>query len=209
MVLEVISGPMYSGKTEELLRRIRREKIAKKKVILFKPKIDDRYELKTISTHYGSVLEAIPVSSTAEMISYLTGLEQKPQVIGIDEIQFFDDEVINFCLKHKDEVDIIVSSLNLDFRGKPFTFKDSKKHVGDLIVYAQNTSLSAICTHMKNGEICGRNAIHTQRLINGQPAPHDSPLILVGSVEAYEARCHKHHFVPRKEIVQKVTAQNV
>jgi len=196
MVLEVITGPMFSGKTEELLRRMRRERIAKKRVILFKPKLDKRYSLKSVNTHYGSALHAVPVKDTAEMIKIINGMDQKPQLIGVDEVQFLDDKFIDFCIKHKSEMDIIVSALNLDFKKEPFKFLNSNRHLGELMVHAQNSSLGAVCTHSDNGKICGREAVYSQRLINGKPAPKDSPLVLVGSVEAYEARCPKHHFLP-------------
>ncbi len=198
MALEVISGPMFSGKTEELLRRIRREQIAKRKVLLFKPNIDKRYSEDSVSSHNKSMLKATVIDSAAE-IERQFRLHQ-PEVIGIDEIQFFDDSVLDFCLKNKKTVKIIVSCLNLDFRGEPFKFFNSNKHIGELIVHANEAKmLSAICTHNGNGKICGKEAFFTQRLINGKPAPYFSPLILVGSTEAYEARCSEHHSVPEKE----------
>lgn len=198
MVLEMITGPMYSGKTEELLRRIRREQIAHKKVILFKPSIDDRYSLKAITTHYGNELTAIPVKDTENMLKHLNEIG-KQDIIGIDEIQFFDEKIIDFCLKNKEKFHIIASGLNLDFRGEPFKLKDSKRHIGEIMVHAKNISLHAICTHKQYLGICGKDARYTQRLINGEPAPYESPLILVGSLEAYEARCGEHHIVPKQE----------
>lgn len=119
-------------------------------------------------------------------------------IIGIDEIQFFDDKILDFCLGYSLERLIIVTGLNLDFRGEPFKFRNSKKHIGELMPYSQVTSLSAVCTYSDNKKICGRDAYFTQRFINGKPAEYHSPLVLVGGKEKYEARCEMHFQRPEK-----------
>ena len=113
------------------------------------------------------------------------------------EIQFFDEMVLDFWKSHYNgKVNIIASGLNMDFRGEPFKFKESEKDIRSLRPYASVTELRAVCTHNKNGKICGKQADYSQRLINGKPAPYDSPTILVGSSESYEARCFDHYSVP-------------
>ena len=134
----------------------------------------------------------MPVSSAAELITFLN----TPDVVGIDEIQFFDAAIVGVCLELvKRGVTVICSALATDFRGDPFRFKDSSQHIGEILAHAQVLTLRAICTHKENNTICGRDAMMTQRLINGKPAPRDSPLVLVGGAEAYEARCRAHHFI--------------
>jgi thymidine kinase len=189
--LQIITGCMYAGKTAELMRRIRREIIAGRHVQLFKPVIDQRYSITHVMSHDKASIEAVPVGSTQELIAFL----KEPDVIGIDEIQFFDPAIIGFCLEQvKQGKTVICSALATDFRGEPFKFRNSSLHIGDLLPHASITSLRAICTYREeNGKICGEEADMTQRLIDGKPAPRESPLILVGSVDAYEARCRKHH----------------
>ncbi|MBI4739525.1 thymidine kinase [Candidatus Woesearchaeota archaeon] len=201
--LEFITGCMFCGKTEELIRRLRREKIAGKEVVIFKPAIDDRYEFLSVSSHNRSQLPATPINETKDMYKCLSS---RVQVVGIDEVQFLDDAVIDFCLEQVAVGrNVIASGLNLDFRGEPFRFMNSQKHVGYLMAYAINTTLRAICVYEKasknesgSPERCGAEADFTQRLIDGQPAPYDSPLIVVGSKDSYEARCRAHFAVPRK-----------
>jgi thymidine kinase len=191
--LQIITGCMYAGKTAELQRRIRRQIIAGRKVQLFKPIIDTRYSVTHVTSHDRIGIEAIPVGSTAELIAFL----KDPDVIGIDEVQFFDPSVIGFCLEQvKLGKTVICSALATDFRGEPFRFKNSGLHIGDLLPHAIVTSLRAICTFKEDdGTICGRDADMTQRLIDGKPASPESPLVMVGSMDAYEARCRKHHFI--------------
>ena len=191
--LIVITGCMYAGKTAELQRRIRREMIAGRKVQLFKPVIDNRYGNEEVVSHDRHTIAAIPVSSAAELVAFLND----PDVIGIDEIQFFDAAIVGVCLELVQAgKTVICSALATDFRGDPFRFKDSSLHIGELLAHAQVLTLRAICTHKEDSAICGRDAMMTQRLINGKPAPRDSPLVLVGGAEAYEARCRTHHIVP-------------
>jgi thymidine kinase len=144
----------------------------------------------------------MPVSSSKEI---LEKLDPDTEVVGIDEIQFLDDGMIDVAEELvRRGIRVILACLNLDFRGEPFPFKNSKRTVAEMIARSDYIDkLQAICTHkIKDGngnvKICGRKAQFTQRLINGEPAPYDSPTIVVGSEELYEARCREHHIVPGK-----------
>src|SRR3989338_3220321 len=192
--IELIVGCMFCGKTRELLRKIRMELVSERKVQLFKPIMDNRYDNKSIITHDKDNLTAIPVESTEDIYNYL---EDDVNVICIDEIQFFDDKIVDFCLEQANRnKKIIASGLNLDFRGEPFKFRNSNKHIGELMPYSLVYHLRAICKYKKDdSKICGRPADFSQRLIDGKPASYNSPLILVGAEETYEARCRKHFFI--------------
>lgn len=201
--LHLIVGGMYAGKTEELMRLARREFVAGRKVVLFKPRMDDRYSTTHISSHNKTQLPAVLVSDTKEIAKHLAS--NPAEVVCIDEIQFFPDDAIDFCIdvvrdKSK-KVKIIAGGLSKDFRGEPFKFLNSHKHIGELMPYASSIMvLHAICTHKDgSGVICGRSADFSQRFIDGKPAPYDSPLILVGSTERYEARCGRHYNVPGRK----------
>lgn len=201
MTLELILGPMFCGKTEELIRRVEREKVVDKKFIAFKPSIDTRYSKQAIRSHTGASLNSIPVDGTSKILWHL---KRNPnvQVIAIDEIQFLDEGIIDLCREYADNpnVEIIASGLNLDFKREPFKFKDSKKHIGEIMPYAHITNLRAKCTYkMENHEICDHGADYTQRWVNGKPAHYNDPLILVGASESYSARCLKHHFIEGKD----------
>lgn len=183
--IEVICGSMFSGKTEELLRRLRRAVIARQNVQLFKPVIDDRYGVTTVASHDGAKWEGIVVQDASEIIPLV---KPETQVIAIDEVQFFDDEVVNVCdalaLQGKR---VIVAGLDLDFRGEPFGT------VPALMAKAESVrKLHAICV------VCGGEASRTQRLINGEPAYYEDPIILIGASESYEARCRGCHQVPHR-----------
>lgn len=182
--VEVICGSMFCGKTEELIRRIRRAVIAKQQVQVFKPTIDKRYEESAISSHDGQNLEADAVNSVSEIRDLL-----KPDttVIAIDEVQFFDETVISLVNELADQGKrVILAGLDLDFRAEPFG------PMPQLICMAEEvTKLHAICT------VCGEAASRSQRLVNGEPARYDDPVILVGAQESYEARCREHHIVIR------------
>jgi len=197
--IELIIGPMFCGKTEELLRRLRRIKIPNTQIQLFKPAIDTRYSENDVSTHSGLNMPGILVKDTAELIEKF---DKEAEVIGIDELQFFDDKIIDFLLDNQDKHLFIVSGLPLNFRGNPFKFKDSEKHIGDLMPYTRITTLNAVCN------TCGTDADFTQRLINSKPAHYDSPLILVGGKESYEARCIKHFHKPIKGEEDKFLVNN-
>lgn len=184
--IEVISGSMYAGKTEELLRRIRRIEFAKKPYLLFKPHIDTRYDSSDIISHNNTKAQSIIIKEAKEIYDYVK--DDLPYAIGIDEVQFFDEEIINVCedLANKG-VRVIVAGLDMDFRGEPFSL------MPQLLCRAEYvTKLNAIC------QVCGAPATRTQRIINGKPAHYNDPIILIGAKEQYEARCRHCHDVPGK-----------
>jgi thymidine kinase len=183
---------MFSGKSEELLRRLNRLKYADVDFLLFKPKIDTRTK-KTVKSRDGRKNIAITVSSSREIVQYVRKHSSEIPVIGVDEAQFFDDELGDVCelLANSGHI-IYVAGLDLDFRGEPF------KPMLTVMAYAEQiTKLTAICTE------CGAPATRTQRLIDGEPASYYSPLIKVGDVEKYTARCRHHHIVKDKPIIKQ------
>jgi thymidine kinase len=183
--VEVICGSMFSGKTEELIRRVRRAMIARQKVQVFKPAIDARYSLQRVTSHNGQDFEAIPVGTVAEIASLI---EPDTTVVAIDEAQFFEEEIVGFVEQLAARgIRVILAGLDTDFRGEPFGPMPSLLCRADEVV-----KLHAICM------VCGEEATRTQRLVNGQPARYDDPIIMVGAAEAYEARCREHHIVPGK-----------
>lgn len=181
--LEVVCGSMFSGKSEELIRRLVRAKIAKQKVQVFKPIIDNRYQANKVSSHRGNHIEAQAVNTPAEILKLV---ENNTDVIGIDEVQFFDDSVVDLCeILANQGKRVIVAGLDLDFRGEPFG------PMPTLMCKAEKVDkLRAICM------VSGQEASRTQRLINGRPAHYDDPVIMVGADEVYEARSRQHHAVP-------------
>ena len=183
---EVITGPMSCGKTEELLRRVRRCIIAQKKVKVFSPDIDTRTKGDYIESRNGLWLEAITVKDAKEILSQTTPLDE---VVAIDELQFFDREIVDVVLELvKSGKRVIASGLDLDFKGEPFGAMPELLCLADKV-----DKLSAVC--MK----CGSDhATRTQRLINGFPADKSSPLIMIGGDETYEARCLKCYELPDK-----------
>ena len=182
--IEVICGSMFSGKTDELIRRLIRATIAKQKVQVFKPAIDIRYAVEKVASHAGSTFDAIPVESAAEIRSRL---DKDTTVVGIDEAQFFDPEVVIIARELAGRgVRVLIAGLDTDFRGEPFG------SMPVLMSEAEDVSkLHAICM------VCGDDASCTQRLVNGKPARHNDPVVIVGASELYEARCRLHHEVPR------------
>jgi len=182
--IEVICGCMFSGKSEELIRRIRRAQIAKQKVQVFKPSIDNRFGIDQVVSHNGSVTKAIAIDSAADL---LTHLDEETTVIAIDEAQFFDHALVDLCryLAEKRGIRVIIAGLDLDFRGEPFG------PMPLLMAEAEEVQkLHAICV------ISGEEATRSQRLINGKPAHYDDPIILIGAQETYEPRSRKYHEVP-------------
>jgi thymidine kinase len=181
--IEVIVGPMYAGKTEELIRRINRAKIAELNVISFKPKIDNRYNASAIVSHNGKEADCFVVETIEEMRAIVN--REKFDIMSIDEVQFFPKEVVEFCQEIADSGKrVIVSGLDMDFKGKPFHI------VPEMLAVAEHVSkLTAVC--MK----CKQPATRTQRIIDGRPAKASDPVILVGAKESYEARCRKCHEV--------------
>ncbi len=181
--VEVICGSMFSGKTEELIRRVRRARIAKQKVQVFKPDIDTRYAVERVTSHNGQDFEAVPIKSPQTLYDHI---EADTTVVAIDEAQFFDMGIIEVTIKLADRgIRVIVAGLDMDFRGDPFG------PMPTLMCQADDVQkLHAICV------CCGEEASRTQRLVNGEPARYDDPIILVGAAESYEARCREHHSVP-------------
>lgn len=192
--IEVICGSMFSGKTEELIRRLRRAVIARQKVQVFKPALDDRYVLEKVASHNGLHWEAIPVES-AGVISDV--IDSDTTVVAIDEAQFFDWTIADTCSRLADQgVRVIVAGLDMDFRGEPFG------PMPLLMAQAERVDkLQAICV------VCGSPASRTQRLIDGQPAWHDDPVIMVGASEVYEARCRHCHQVPHRAATPSGTGE--
>ena len=182
--IEVICGSMFCGKTEELIRRLRRARIAKQNVQVFKPVIDNRYEHKKVTSHSGIDVDALPVDSSKDI---LLALEPDTTVVGVDEVQFFDDGIINVVEQLAERgFRVIVTGLDMDFRGEPFGC------MPQLMARAERVEkLQAICM------VCGKAASRTQRLVDGRPAHFNDPVVVVGAQELYEARCRKHHKVPR------------
>ncbi len=182
--IEVICGSMFSGKTDELIRRLVRARIAKQKVQVFKPAIDIRYAAEKVTSHAGTNFEAIPVSNAAEIRSKI---QTDTTVVGIDEAQFLDAAIVDLVEELAERgVRVLVAGLDMDFRGEPFG------PMPLLMTKAEQVDkLHAICM------VCGDEASRTQRLVNGKPARYDDPVVIVGAAELYEARCRLHHEVPR------------
>jgi thymidine kinase len=181
--IEVIAGPMFSGKSEELIRRVTRAMIAKQAVQVFKPLIDDRYDALAVASHAGRTLRAEAVASTADL---RVRLDPTTRVIAVDEGQFFDADLVDLALEQADRGRrVIVAGLDLDFRAVAFG------PIPALLAQAEVVEkLSAICR-------CGKAATRTQRLIGANPAHYDDPVILVGAAETYEPRCRSCHVVLR------------
>lgn len=182
--IEVICGSMFSGKTDELIRRLVRATIAKQKVQVFKPAIDVRYATEKVRSHAGADFDANPVHKAAEI---LERVHADTTVVGIDEAQFMDTAVVDVAQKLAARgLRVLVAGLDMDFRGEPFG------PMPELMSKAERVDkLHAICM------VCGNEASRTQRLVNGQPARYDDPVVIVGAAEMYEARCRIHHEVPR------------
>ena len=185
--IEVICGVMFSGKSEELIRRVRRAVIAKKKVQVFKSHLDERYGgIYLISSHDGRTVEAVPIDTPAQIAQAVL---PDTQVVAIDEAQFLDAEIIDLVTSLANRgIRVIVAGTDSDFRGEPFGAMPQLLAVAEVV-----DKLHAICV------ICGNPASRNQRLIGGKPARYDSPTIMVGSTESYEARCRACHSVPRRD----------
>lgn len=189
--LEVICGSMFSGKSEELIRRLRRTQIAGKSTLAFKHSLDDRKTTEYVISHNGTKIAAFPIDTPEAILELLPA---DIQVIGIDEAQFFSTALIDVVLKLVDEgKHVIVAGLNLTFRADPFGPMPTLMALADHI-----TKLTAICT------LCGTEAYFTQRLVNGKPARYDDPIILVGAEEAYQARCRNCFSIDKKIVWQNL-----
>ena len=182
--VEVICGSMFCGKTDELIRRLRRAAIARQKVQVFKPAIDDRYTVEKVTSHAGSQFDATPVLGSQEILGRL---EEGTTVVGIDEAQFFDEGIADLVEQLADRgLRVIVAGLDMNFKGEPFGCMPVLMSRAERV-----DKLQAICM------VCGEPASRTQRLVNGKPAKYGDPVIIVGASELYEARCRTHHEVPK------------
>jgi thymidine kinase len=182
--IEIICGSMFSGKSEELIRRVRRTQFAKQKIAVFKPLIDNRYSEESVVSHNGTSVIARPVANSTDIFQHIN---PEIDVIAIDEVQFFDEEIVQVAQHlansgHR----VILAGLDQDFRGEPFGQMPALMAVAE-----QVTKLQAVCA------VCGSPASRTQRLINGEPASYYDPVIQVGAAESYEPRCRHHHEVPK------------
>jgi thymidine kinase len=175
--LEVICGPMFSGKSEELIRRLRRANIAQQIICVFKNKLDDRHTLEQVVSHDGNSLNAIAPENLETILKIAE--EKGATVVGIDEVQFFSLDIIPIiCTLIEQGKRVIVAGLDLDFRGAPFGCMPTLLAIADKVL-----KLQSICT------LCGNDAHFTQRLVNNSPARYDDPIILIGAQETYQARC--------------------
>ena len=183
--IETISGCMFAGKTEELIRRIKVLEFAKKEIMVFKPVIDNRYSDTKVVSHAGSSVESHVINKAAEILDLV---KETTQVVAIDEVQFFDDEICSVCNELADRgIRVMAAGLDTDFRGEPFGPMPQLMTEAEFV-----TKLAAVCNK------CGAPATRTQRIIDGKPASYNDPIILVGASESYEARCRHCHEVPDK-----------
>jgi thymidine kinase len=183
--IEVISGCMFAGKTEELIRRIKVLEFAKKNILVFKPAIDNRYSETKVVSHGGSSVESIIVKGPKDILDYV---KDDTDVIAVDEVQFFSEDIVAVCdLLAKQGKRVMCAGLDTDFRGEPFGVMPKLITTAEFV-----TKLTAVCM------ICGAPATRTQRLVNGQPASFYDPIIMVGAAESYEARCRHCHVVKDK-----------
>jgi len=185
--IEVIAGVMFSGKSEELIRRVRRAVIARKRVQVFKSHLDARYAgLYSVSTHDGGTVEAEPVDSSEEIMGRW---RRETEVVAVDEVQFLDDGIVSVANALADQgVRVVLAGIDMDFRGLPFGPLPTLLAVAEIV-----DKLQAICV------VCGDSASRNQRLVDGKPALWDSPTIMVGGRETYEARCRHCHRVPKAD----------
>lgn len=183
--IEVITGPMFAGKTEELLRRVKRLEYAKQNIVVFKPLIDNRYAENEVVSHNKTSKRSVNISQAKEIFEYV---DRDTDVVAIDEIQFLDEEAVAICEYLADRgIRVIVSGLDREFRGEPFTFMPKLVALAEYV-----TKLTAVCVK------CGAPATRTQRIVNGKPARYNDPIVLIGAEESYEARCRRCHKVYRK-----------
>ena len=188
--IEVVAGVMFSGKSEELIRRVRRSIIARKRVQVFKSHLDARYAgIYSVSSHDGRTVEAIPADSAAQIALHI---DPMAHVIAIDEAQFLDEGVVPLVTSLAGRGRrVIVAGTDTDFRGEPFGQMPALMAIAEVV-----DKLHAICV------LCGGPASRNQRLIGGKPAPYDSPVIMVGGTDSYEARCRMCFSAPRKDAGQ-------
>jgi len=182
--LEVICGPMFSGKSEELIRRLRRAEIAGQRALVVKPALDDRYDVGHVVSHAGAKMRAVSVETSADIPRLAAGYD----AVGIDEAQFFDDGIVDAVDRLVQRgVRVVAAGLAQDFRGLPFGAMPTLLCVAEFV-----DKLEAVCHR------CGGPATMTQRLVDGQPAPFEAETIQVGALDSYEARCRACHSVVRE-----------
>lgn len=185
--VEVICGPMFAGKTEEIIRRIRRLEYAKKNVLVFKPVIDDRYSSDEIVSHNQTKAKSINITSALEVLNYI---KEDTSAVVIDEAQFFDDNIVDVAEHLANRgIRVIIGGLDRDFRGEPFGPMPKLLAIAEFV-----SKLTAICVKS------GQPATRTQRLINGKPARYNDPIVLIGASESYEPRSREYHEVLNKPI---------
>ena len=182
--IEVICGPMFSGKSEELIRRVKRLEYAKKEVVVFKPALDDRYAIDTVVSHSKQATKSINIKQSRDILAHIT---PTTYAVAIDEAQFLDEGIIEVSRQLADRgMRVILAGLDTDFRGEPFPIMANLLAIAEYI-----QKLAAICV------VCGAPATRTQRVIAGKPASYHDPIIKVGAAESYEARCRHCHDVPQ------------
>jgi len=183
--IEVIAGPMFAGKTEELLRRVKRLEYAKKNIVVFKPSLDDRFAVNEVVSHNKNRTKSVNISLAKDILNYI---DSDTDVVAIDEIQFLDEDVISVIeYLASNGIRVIASGLDKDFRGLPFGYMPKILAIAEYV-----SKLTAICVQ------CGAPATRTQRMVNGKPARFADPIVLIGAEESYEARCRSCHKVYRK-----------
>jgi len=181
-IVEVITGCMFAGKTEELIRRVNVLQYAKKDIHVFKPAIDNRYSDNEVVSHAGNSVKSHVITDALEILNYV---DSETDVVAVDEVQFFDENIIKVSdFLAKKGIRVMLAGLDMDFRGEPFGVIPKLMTTAEFV-----TKLPAICA------VCGGPATRTQRLVDGKPASYDDPVIMVGASESYEARCRHHHIV--------------
>jgi thymidine kinase len=188
--IEVVCGPMFAGKTEELIRRIKRLEFAKKKFLVFKPAVDDRHGDYVIKSHNKNEKDAINIKASEEIYDYI---DDSLEAVIIDEAQFFDQGIVDVIDRLADKgLRVIVGGLDRDFKGEPFGPMPQILAIAEVV-----TKLTAICN------VSGKPATRTQRIINGSPANYNDPIVLIGATESYEPRSRDEHIVPGKEKINE------
>lgn len=196
-----VVGNMFGSKSSEMIHLLSREESMGRKTQAFMVPWDNRYGVGKIRTHHGTEYPAFQVENTAGLIKILN---QDTEVIGIDEVQFFDEAIKDFILENRDKYLIIATALQMDFRGNPFPLRgpkgkehDSKIHVGHLMPYGKIITRYPQCTYRENNELCREEAIYIQRFRpDGSLAPKNDPTVVVGGKDMYEPRCMKHFKIP-------------
>ena len=188
--IEIIAGVMFSGKSEELIRRVRSATIAGNRVQVFKSRLDDRYgNASAVLSHDGTALDAQPVACAADV---MRRVHPDAAVVAVDEVQFMDEGIVWVATDlAATGRRVILAGTDTDFRGEPFASMPALMAIAEIV-----DKLSAVCV------VCGEPACRNQRLVDNRPVPYDSPTILVGGRESYEARCRHCHVVPQADTAQ-------